>query len=64
MVTEFSESPIVGEPIVETIIPTVEVPNIWAVMVDNQAEQTDEDRINNKRKNKMDKLGKKNVQTL
>lgn len=44
MVTELSKRPMVDEPIVETVIPTVEVLNIWAVPVNEQAEQTKEER--------------------
>lgn len=34
MVIELFKRPMVGEPIVETVIPTVEVPNILAMPVD------------------------------
>lgn len=44
MVIELYKSPIVTEPITETMIPTDEVPNIWAVLVNEQAKQTKKER--------------------
>lgn len=34
MVTELYERPVIAEPVVDIVIPIVEVPNIWAISID------------------------------
>lgn len=52
MVTELSKRLVIVEPIVETVLPTFEVLNIWAFLVDKQTVKTEVERDENKRKNK------------
>lgn len=47
----------VPKPIIEIVIPIVEVLNIWAILVDEQAEQTEEDRREGRKKTQ--KIGKR-----
>lgn len=52
MVTNLYERLVVAEPVAETVIPTVEVPNIWEDSVDVQVEKTREKMKRKKRKGK------------
>lgn len=50
MVAELYERQVISEPIIDTMIPTVEIPNIWAEPADVQVKKTKEKRKEKKRK--------------
>lgn len=44
MVVKLYERSIINEPVIETVIPTIEVPNIWVELADRQVEEIEEER--------------------
>lgn len=63
MVRELYERSMVIDPIVETMIPIVEVPNILEVPENEQTNQIEEERNEKKRKRKKAKVTKEKSQT-
>lgn len=59
MVVEIYKIPVIVEPILETMIHTVHVPNIWAIPLDAPVEETEEQRREKKRKREEDGVAKK-----
>lgn len=61
IVTNLYERQIIAELVVETMIPTIDVPNIWVVSINMKAEETQYERREKKKKNKIAKTARKKV---